>query len=930
MKWFLLALGWLTLAGAAQIRPGPTANSWAPAVAYHLRVLPNGLKVASVVDRSQSNVAVQLWYGVGSRDDPPGRAGFAHLIEHLMFRSTGSMPADYISRLTEDAGGDDNASTDSDYTEYDDLSPADRLPQILWAEAQRMSSLVVDEAGFRAEQAVVEQELKQEVLSDPYGPLFEFAIPKAGFRGPAYSHSPIGSMAELRAGTLQEVSAFHARYYRPDNAVLVVVGDFDEKRLGAWIDQFFGPIPRPIEPVPQTPPQQGPLSAGGRIEAAGQSAIQPTVVLCFRAPRAGGRDAAALKVANAMLTGDRHSRLYTSLVRDRGLASDVFSDVDLRQHAGMLDLGAMLASGKRLADGEAALVEAVSDLRARPTAAAELSAAKNQLRAKLLQDRETIEGLASQIGYATAVEGDVAHVNSDVEALRAVSPGDVQRVAKLYLADDRRVTLRYRSAQGAAPVAATALRTDRAAARPERPQPSVADPGRPKDLPPAAPGPTAHRAPIPAERVLPNGLRVIVARTGELPLATVLIRFRGGSALDPPGREGLTSLTASLGSQRSSGRTPDAILAGLGDTYGTSVDEEATTFSVTGLSNPREILPILAQAVRQRSIDEAGFQRARVRALDRAAQSLDDMDSTVDAAIARLIFGPGAHGRPQEGDPSSLARVTRQDVIRQHDAIYRPDNAVLVIAGDVDPQAVFGLAERDFAGWAKPSAPLPAAVASSPPPRSQVVLIDVPGLEEATVSIAGRSVGRNDPARYAVEVANGVLGGGFSSRLNQEIRVRRGLSYDVSSQVEALDDVGLFSATAQVEAGAAAEVAKSMLEQLRSISVQPPTASELMARKSALIGQALAATGTTTDLADFLADAALHGRGMRDLSDYLAGVSGVTAADVSAASPKLCDPNSVNIVVVADATLVMRELRRSFGKIQLYSQGHVRPARNKT
>jgi zinc protease len=920
MRWLILVLALFAVGGVGAVGSARHGAAQVPKVDYRVRVLANGLKVLSVVDRSEPNVAVQVWYGVGGRDDPPGRSGFAHLLEHLMFRGAEGMPPDFISRLTEDAGGDDNASTDSDFTEYDDLAPAARLPQLLWAEARRMSSLKVDEAGFRAERAVVEQELQQEVLSDPYGPLFEFAIPRAGFPAGTYGHSPIGSVADLEAATLEEAQAFHTRWYRPDNATLVVVGDFDESRLQAWVDRYFGPLARPSEPLPRPPGAGAQATASRVVDAAGENAPDPAVVLCYAAPRAGGRDAAALKVLDALLSKGGTARLYGALVRDRRLASEVFSDVDLRQRAGMLDIGAMLAPGRRLGDGEAALAAVISDLRLRQATAAELAGAKNQLKAKVLAERETVEGLANQLGYAAMVEGGPAHVNADLRALQDVTAADVMRVANLYLADRRRVTLRFHPVQDRDPAADAGSKTPgRLEAAVERPGPAAGALPAPAGLPPTVQPPAVTPRPAPEERVLANGLRVVVAPAGKLPLATVLIRFRGGSALDPAGKEGLTAMTASLGAQGAGGRPPAAVaaaVAGLGDTYSAHVDEESTTLRLTGLANLDQALPLMADVVRRPSLGRAAVWRARLRAEDKAGEALQDLDAITDAAVARLVYGGGAYGHPPGGSPESLARIGLSDVVRQHALIWRPDNAVLVVSGGVDAREAFALAERAFGGWPRPRGPLPAPPAQAAAGSGRVVLVDAPGVTEATVVVAGRSVHRLDRSYYAALVANGVLGGGFSSRLNQQIRVRKGLSYDVSSEVETRQAGSLFSATAEADAGAAPEVARMMLDQLGALASAPPADGELKARKSALIGDAVSAGRTGEDLADSLADAVLYGRGLHDLPDYVSGVEAVTSAQVSAAAPLLCDAKTVNILVIGDKKRASREMRRLFGRFE--------------
>jgi zinc protease len=282
---FALAVAGIGVGVGAEHRAGAQAIQ-APHVDYRLHVLANGLKVYSVVDHATPNVTVQVWYGVGAKNDPPGRSGFAHLFEHLMFKGTRDMPPEYMSRLTEDVGGNNNASTDSDFTEYHEVIPAGHLERLLWAEAERMSSLVVEKTDFVAERAVVEQELRERTLSDPYGRLFAFDIPEASFTVHPYRRAPIGSIDDLESATLDDVKAFHALYYRPDNANLIVVGDFDPQKLDAWVDRYFGPIPRPAAPIPQITAVEPPRTTPRTVDAYGPDAPMPAVVLTYAAPKA--------------------------------------------------------------------------------------------------------------------------------------------------------------------------------------------------------------------------------------------------------------------------------------------------------------------------------------------------------------------------------------------------------------------------------------------------------------------------------------------------------------------------------------------------------------------------------------------------------------------------------------------------------------------
>ena len=271
--------------------------SGAPPIAFHERTLANGLKVITSLDRSTPNVTVQVWYRVGAKNDPPGRSGFAHLFEHMMFKATRDMPPEYMDRLTEDVGGMNNAFTADDATAFYEVIPSAQLQRLLWAEADRMSALVVDKANFDSERQVVEEELRQRVLADPYGRFFRYLIPGATFQVHPYKRSAIGSIEDLDASTLDDVRAFHATFYRPDNAVLVVAGNFDPAQVDTWVEQYFGALNDPAAPVPRVTAVEPPRSGPKVVTGYGPDVPLPAVVITsagavrFKFRRAGAQRA---------------------------------------------------------------------------------------------------------------------------------------------------------------------------------------------------------------------------------------------------------------------------------------------------------------------------------------------------------------------------------------------------------------------------------------------------------------------------------------------------------------------------------------------------------------------------------------------------------------------------------------------------------------
>jgi zinc protease len=428
---FLLAS--LQLTGFAQARM--------PQLKFTDRTLANGMRVLTAPDSSSPTVAIQVWYHVGSKDDPQNRSGFAHLFEHIMFKSTKNMKSEMMDRLTEDVGGFNNAFTNDDVTVYFEVVPSNYLETLIWAEADRLSGLNVDDANFKSERDVVKEEYRQGVLAPPYG-RFEYLMQEKSFLEHPYKRPTIGSIEDLDAASLKDVQEFHSTYYRPDNATLVVVGDFDPKQLDAWVDKYLAPIAKPSRPLPRVQVKEPPRKSEIRLTEYGPNDL-PAVGLTYLTPRQADADSDALRVADVILSGGESSRLYHSLVYTQQLAAEVNSSAETREDASLFVLTAVLSEGKKVEDAEKAMEAEIKKLQDEPVTAAELEKAKNQLITSQLRQRETGNGKALALGEAAVLLGDAARVNTDLERLQAVTAADIQRVMKKYFADTNRLVLYY-------------------------------------------------------------------------------------------------------------------------------------------------------------------------------------------------------------------------------------------------------------------------------------------------------------------------------------------------------------------------------------------------------------------------------------------------------------------------------------------------------
>ena len=432
----------------------PAAPLAVPPLALVPRTLPNGLQVLALPVSGGGSVSVQVWYRVGGKDDPEGRSGFAHLFEHLMFKSTRHLKAEQFDRLTEDVGGNNNAFTADDVTAYQAVVPSHHLERILWAEAERMSNLNVDEANFKSERAVVQEEYRQRVLASPYGLLFEAIAPNA-FTAHPYRRGVIGSIADLDAASLDDVRRFHATYYRPDNAVLIVTGDFDPADLNRWVDRYFVPLARPDTPIPRVSVQEPRRQRASEVAVTGPNVPLPAVLQIWQGPAASHPDAAVWSVVQGLLAGGESSRLNQSLVYRQRVAQSAGFSAQLNTDAGYL-MAYAIAAGKQTPRALVApLMAEIRRLATAPIAAAELAKVKSLLLTAALTERQTPLGLGQVLGTATINLKDPEQANQELARLQAVTAADVQRVVRSQILSQPAVTLLYTQT----PAAATAPKT---------------------------------------------------------------------------------------------------------------------------------------------------------------------------------------------------------------------------------------------------------------------------------------------------------------------------------------------------------------------------------------------------------------------------------------------------------------------------------------
>ena len=419
-----------------------------PQLPIQQRKLPNGLTVVSLKDNSSPSVSIHVWYNVGSKNDPQGRNGFAHLFEHIMFKSTKNMKSEMFDRLTEDVGGFNNASTEDDFTQYFEVIPSNHLETLLWAEAERLQNLTVDEANFKSERAVVEEEYRQSYLSTPYG-MFSYYLQSLSYSTHPYHRTTIGTLEDLDTATVKDVQDFHTTFYRPDNAYLIVVGDFDQTQLDGWVDKYFDRVGHPSTPIPRVTAKEPQRTKEQRFVKERPNVPFPAVGITYLGPRSDDPDIPALKVAEKVLSGGESARLYQSLVYKQQIAQEAGFEVQDRTEGGLLVFLAIGSEGKAPGVLEKSLLAELKKIQTTGVTQAEITKAKNQLVADAVRERENNDGKASAIEFAIAYQHNPLAVNNDIQKLQAVTAADVLRVMKKYFNDNNRVVIYYQNEGGA-------------------------------------------------------------------------------------------------------------------------------------------------------------------------------------------------------------------------------------------------------------------------------------------------------------------------------------------------------------------------------------------------------------------------------------------------------------------------------------------------
>lgn len=886
-------------------------------IPYEEFQLENGLTVLVHEDHKAPIVNVTVWYNVGSKDEPKGKTGFAHLFEHLMFNGSENAPEDYFQYLSEMGATDYNGTTSFDRTNYFQTVPRPALERALWLESDRMGYLLgaVTQEKLDNQRGVVQNE-KRQGDNQPGGLVFYEVLKTLFPDGHPYQHATIGSMADLDSASLADVRAWFTEKYGPNNATLVLAGDITAAEARPLVEKYFGAIPRGPANVPAEaaiPTLPAPVRKTFKDQVAATRITRYWVVEGIT-----GKDRIALDVGAAILGGLASSRLDQALVREEQLAVSVSASNSAFHRVGLLSVGATLKDGVDLATLEARLDAVINRLISEGPTEDEVRRAVTSKLARTIRGLEQVGGFtgkAQKLAEGKVLAGDPGFYATEFEALARLTPGEVKAALGRWMTRPALTVVLEPGPRDAAYEEAAAVKAgglppkhDQAAERitvtRERPKPPIT-------------GTAKLDFPEIARATLANGMKLTYAQRSAVPVTYVTLSFDAGSAADPVALRGLQALTMDLFTEGTRALSAQQIAEAserLGLTISATSSPDRSSFTLAALSdNLVPSLELLSQIVREPAFNEADIDRIKARTITAIRAQMRSPQGIASRAIGPELFGPAA---PYGGvaTPASIAAIARDDLIAFKDRWIRPDNGEIFVVSDRPLGEIVAALNAALGDWhppalaraAKDFAPL----AAGQPARQRIVLINRPNSPQSFILGAQRAAADpRDPAWIDFTNANNALGGTFLSRLNMNLRETKGWSYGIRGAPQALEHAVVYSISGGVQADRTGDALAEMIKEIRAfLTERGVTAEELARNVAAEIGELPGRFETSPAVLGAMQSNALYGRPDDYYETLAERYAAQTREALDRAARSALDIDGFVWVVVGDAAKVKPQL----------------------
>ena len=885
---------------AAEAASAPAATSAASFpdvdIPFQRFVLPNGLTLIVHEDHKAPIVAVNTYYHVGSKDERPGRTGFAHLFEHLMFNGSEHYNDEYFRALQAAGATKINGTTWTDRTNYFQNVQPGALDLALWMESDRMGHLlgVIDQAKLDEQRGVVQNE-KRQGENRPYGKVGENIARNTYPAGHPYSWDTIGSMEDLNAASLDDVKEWFRTWYGAGNVVLTIAGDVNTAEVKAKVEKYYGDIPG--GPVLQRPEVWIAKMTGTKRGVMQDRVANARIIKTWNIPGYGTREASLLDMASSVLGGGKNSRLYKRLVYKDQIATSVSASIQPFELGGQFEIMANVKPGGDVAAVEKAIDEELARfLREGPTTA-ELDLAKVTAYAGLVRAAERVDGFGGKstiLAEGEVYTGSADFYKKEIGWYRTATPADLLTVSKAWLSDGVYVL----TVNPIANHTTTASTVDRSK--------------------PPEPGPAPSLKLPPMQRTtLSNGLKMVLVERHETPIVNLRLIFDGGNGADLTARPGTMGMMMNMIDEGTKTRSALQIAEQgerLGAQFGFGSGGDTSIVSMNALTaRLPESLELYADILLNPTFPDSELPRLKQQTIASIQQAKVDPSGIAGRLAPRLVYG--------ENHPySAAARVTEQDVAAMNSAglaaFYRqwlrPDVATLLIVGDTTLAKIKPLLEQRLGGWKAPATPAPkvASTEVAKPTQPRVFLVNRSGSEQSIILALQPGPTRSDPDFVKLRAANTVIGGGFLSRINMNLREDKHWSYGASSQVSEARGPGLFLVQAGVQTDKTAESMAEIRKELTDITgSRKPTEKEILEAKNGLTLTLPGNNETVSEVLGSYANVLTFGLPDTYWNDFVGQVTALTPADFSAAAGRLIDTKATTWLVVGDLEKIEAKIR---------------------
>jgi len=937
MNWMKPVAFAALMVGVAACSETPTtgkAEQTAPAaevsekiVSYEKFTLENGLSVVFHIDRSDPVAAVALTSHVGSSRELPGRTGFAHLFEHLLFLESENLGKGGLDKMSARIGGSGaNGSTSRDWTNYFQTVPNDALEKMIWAEADKLGWFIntVTDQVLAKEKQVVKNEKRQRVDNSPYGHV-GYVVDKNLFpEGHPYSWQVIGSLEDLQNATLQDVKDFFRRWYVPNNVTLTIAGDFDAKQAKAWVEKYFGEIARGEEMAPR-PKKNATLAETKKLYYEDNFARLPELRLTWPTVPLFHKDQYALDVLASYLAEGKSAPLNQVIIDEKKLASGVFMFGRNSELAGTSSLVVRAFPGTDLNTVMAAFKEAFARFEKGGIPAADLARIKTGMEVGFYDQIGSVLGKAIQLAQYDILADDPGFGDQELKLIQSVTADDVKRVYETYIKDKAHVATSF-VPKGEASLAlvdsalaeiaeeqivqGAEAEFDSSVVAAYEPTPSSFD----RSVEPAYGKAPVTPVPDVWKTVLGNGLKVLGVENNELPLVRFDLTLRGGQLADVTDKVGVANLAGNMMNRGTKGKTPAELEAAI-EALGANIDVNAgrETFSISGSTLARNFTATMAlveEMLLEPRWDAEEFELAKLGAANALKAQLADPNAIAGNQYNKIFYGEGhilAHNIL--GTADTIDAITLEDIKVYYGAYLVPSLGAMHFAGDVSKEKAAAALKRLSDGWADKKVTLTPYPVPQKPAASKVYFYDVPGAKQSVFRFGYALPAVPHKDHYATTVMNYILGGGgFASRLTQELREGKGYTYGIRSAVFGNKDVGQFRISSGVRSNVTLEAA-ALVKSIMADYRETYSDADLEVTKSFLIKSGARASETLGRKLGMLQQMSAYDREASYITEQDVIVKGMTLERIKELADTYVNPDQMIYLVVGDAATQRQRLK---------------------